>query len=94
VIGPVGELDMAFTMANTEPRIDGAVIDINLHGEMVFPLVDELAKRDIPVVFATGYSAAVLPFRLRHLEVHEKPVEPEALATAMAHLIRADSASD
>ena len=36
------------------PRLS-AILDINLGGEMVFPLADLLRERHIPFVFATGY---------------------------------------
>jgi hypothetical protein len=35
--------------------IDGAILDVNLRGEMVFPLADALAERSIPFVYVTGY---------------------------------------
>ena len=36
--------------------VDGAILDVNLRGEMVFPLADALAERSIPFVYVTGYS--------------------------------------
>jgi CheY-like chemotaxis protein len=36
--------------------LDGAILDINLSGKMVFPVADALADRHIPFVFATGYA--------------------------------------
>jgi CheY-like chemotaxis protein len=86
VIGPVGGLEMALEMVNSGPGIDGALIDINLQGEKAFPLVDALVKQDIPLVFATGYNAEVLPFRHRHIALHEKPVDPRKLVEAMVTL--------
>lgn len=38
---------------------DGAVLDVNLGGETVFPLAEALRARGVPFVFATGYG--VLP---------------------------------
>lgn len=36
--------------------VDGAILDVNLRGEMVFPLADALTERSIPFVYVTGYS--------------------------------------
>jgi len=55
-------------------RIDLAVLDINLHGEMVYPVVDELIARQVPVVFATGYDADAIPAKYARIERCEKPV--------------------
>lgn len=44
----------ALRLATTEPRIDGAVLDLNLHGQLVSPVADALAARDIPFCFMTG----------------------------------------
>ena len=52
-------LDEALTFARTMP-IDVAVLDVNLNGEMSFPVADVLRARGIPFVFATGYGPRVL----------------------------------
>jgi CheY-like chemotaxis protein len=52
-------LDEALTFARTMP-IDLAVLDVNLNGEMSFPVADALRARGIPFVFATGYGPRVL----------------------------------
>jgi DNA-binding response OmpR family regulator len=50
VLGPVGFVDRAKDLAASERQIDGAVLDINLNGEMVFPVLDALLQRDVPVL--------------------------------------------
>ncbi|MFL5253557.1 MAG: hypothetical protein ACJ8AI_11790 [Rhodopila sp.] len=34
--------------------LDGALLDINLRGELVYPVADVLAARGVPFVFITG----------------------------------------
>src|SRR5262245_56160429 len=36
-------------------RPDAAVLDINLSGEMVYPVAEQLEALGVPFVFATGY---------------------------------------
>jgi hypothetical protein len=49
-------------------------LDVNLGGEHVFPVADELVRRGVPVIFATGYDAAsVLPPAHRDRPRLEKP---------------------
>lgn len=71
-------LRKAMPLAREAP-IDGAILDVNLAGEEVYPVVDILAARSIPFVFVTGYGAAGLracdagrlivkkPYRLKHV---------------------------
>jgi DNA-binding NtrC family response regulator len=52
--GPVSSVEQGMQLVEQE-AIDGAILDINLRGEMVFPLADALAERSIPFVYVTGY---------------------------------------
>ncbi len=83
VIGPVGSIDDALAIIDETPRIDGAVLDINLREVMVFPVADALRARGVPFVFATGYEENAVPKRLRDAIHCEKPIEPVRLAKAL-----------
>jgi CheY-like chemotaxis protein len=39
-------------------QFDVAVLDVNLNGQMSFPIASTFRRRGIPVVFATGYQLA------------------------------------
>ena len=83
VIGPVGNIDDALAVIAESPRIDGAVLDINLREVMVFPVADALRARGVPFVFATGYEENAVPKRLRDAIRCEKPIDPARLAEAL-----------
>jgi len=83
VIGPAGTLEDALGLVYNNSHIDGAVLDINLHGEVVYPVADELAERGVPFVFATGYDKLVVPGRHSAIKHCEKPVAPETIAAAL-----------
>ena len=72
VVGPVSTLDDALRSARDE-QIDGALLDINLHGKPAYPVADTLITRQIPVVFITGYSSRSMPEPYRGLPCLEKP---------------------
>jgi hypothetical protein len=73
----------ALRLVAASSRVDGAVLDINLQGEMVYPLADILTARGIPFVFATGYDRESIPERFDdHLRC-EKPVRVENVANAL-----------
>ncbi|WP_064706370.1 response regulator [Rhizobium bangladeshense] len=74
VIGPVATVDAALDLIDETPSLDGAVLDINLQGEMAYPIADVLTKRGVPFVFATGYDDAAILGRYRDVPRCEKPV--------------------
>lgn len=77
VVGPVPTVAEALAALESS-AIDAAVLDINLRGELVYPVADALLARGVPFIFATGYAASALPERYGAVERFEKPVDPEA----------------
>jgi CheY-like chemotaxis protein len=83
IVGPASTVAEALRLVAASSRVDGAVLDINLQGEMVYPLADILTARGIPFVFATGYDRESIPERFDdHLRC-EKPVRVENVANAL-----------
>ena len=87
VVGPVGKIAAAMELAGSDQRLDGAVLDINLQGEMVFPLADLLRERQIPYLFATGYDAEAIPVRFSQVKRCEKPLNAEHVRRALAGIL-------
>lgn len=81
VVGPVGSLHEARALAAGE--LDGAVLDVNLNGEAVFPVADLLAARQVPFVFVTAYSTQAFPAAHAQRRVIGKPFSPTELARAV-----------
>jgi len=79
IIGPCSNLKSATEVSRRE-AINLAVLDINLNGELVYPLVDELSAQGIPFVLMTGYDTSNLPERFRSAPRVSKPFDPAALA--------------
>jgi CheY-like chemotaxis protein len=79
VIGPVGTLAKAVAMMDSVAGIDGAVLDINLAGEPVYPLAEKLLSWGVPFVFVTGYETAAIPKCFARVPVIEKPVDMTVL---------------
>ncbi len=87
IVGPVAKLAKALEAARSA-QLDGAVLDVNLNGEMVYPLAEMLAAESIPFVFITGYTAADLPERFRLFRRLPKPVDAKALRDAFVDIMR------
>ena len=72
----------------SEHRFDAAVLDINLSGERSFELADDLVRRAVPFVFATGYGESTrLPERFRAVPLVSKPYDGTALKAALRVVI-------
>lgn len=78
VVGPALSLKEALRLSRHED-IDGAILDVNVAGEKVFPVADILATRSIPFVFVTGYGGAGLRECDRGRPILQKPYQLDAL---------------
>lgn len=64
-------------------KVDVAILDLNVAGEPSYPVADELRRRAVPFIFATGYGAdGVLP-DYRHHPILAKPYSRREVETAL-----------
>ena len=89
VAGVASDRDEAMKLVDRE-TVDGVVLDINLNGEMSYPIADELAARGIPFIFSTGYEQQSLPAAHGTRPLLRKPFRRSALGGALADLLKAD----
>lgn len=67
---------------------EAAVLDVNLGTGTSMPIAEELARRGIPFVFATGYGDSIMiPPAFSHVPVVRKPYEAEALVGALGQVL-------
>lgn len=86
-LGPCIDINEALAVMRRN-HIDGAVLDVNLGGELVFPLAKALADRDIPLVFLTGYEKSAVADEFEVFPILQKPVAADELRAALALLLR------
>jgi DNA-binding response OmpR family regulator len=80
VVAVTGTVEGGLAVATEASRtIDGAILDVNLGPESVFPIADALVERRIPFVFATGYGPQGLVPRYSKHPVIAKPFRLESL---------------
>ena len=89
VIGPAATIERAFALLAQIPTPDGAILDVNLGGEPVFPLADALIDRGVPLIFTTGYDPTTLPERFAHVATCEKPINAARVTGAIRAAIHA-----
>ena len=72
VVGPAANIAEALTLAADE-EIDLAVLDVNVGGKPIYPVVETLVARNIGLVFSTGYGSGGIDERFRDRPVLPKP---------------------
>jgi CheY-like chemotaxis protein len=77
-----GAIDEAVTLAK-QADFDAAILDVNLNGQPITPVVEALIERGVPFVFATGYGARGVPEPYRNNPTLQKPFQTEALEEAL-----------
>lgn len=80
VSGPHGSIAPAISAAELT-RFDGAVLDINLGAELIYPVADLLAGQGVPFVFVTGYDEHSVDSRFAEVPILQKPLDRRMLET-------------
>lgn len=86
IVGPATHLDQALRMARYE-SVDAAILDINVDGQLSYPVADLLRERGVPYLFATGYGRAILADRYTAIPLIEKPYRAEQLHDALEQIL-------
>jgi CheY-like chemotaxis protein len=82
VVGSAARLHQAFELARTvRPQL--AMLDVNVAGELVFPLASDLHANGVPIVFSTGYGASGIPPEFSRPVVLAKPFTADELRLAL-----------
>jgi PAS domain S-box-containing protein len=87
VAGPAGTEEEALRLIE-ETALDGALLDVNLHGKSVDGIAAALTRRNIPLVFVTGNSREGLPKTFANAAILSKPFSQEQLLSEAGRLIQ------
>ncbi|MBV6809942.1 response regulator [Xanthomonas campestris pv. pennamericanum] len=85
VVGPIGNVPDALSLVASGQAIDGALLDVNVRGQAVFPVADALLERGVPFSFCSGYDRYTLPPRFAHLSYCMKPYNPRTVTILLSH---------
>ncbi len=86
VVGIASRLDEAWEMVKTMD-FDIAILDLNLGGDMTFPIADFLLESNTPFIFSTGYGEGEVDGRFVQ-PVLTKPYDEPALVEALGYAHR------
>ena len=88
VVGPVATVAQALELLESEEAPDGAMLDVNLQGDAVFPVLDLLRERAVPFVLTTGYDGWALPAAYADAPRCVKPLDMRRLSRLLhEHLL-------
>lgn len=87
VVGPYARLTEAMQAAEASSRIDLALLDINVRGELVSPLAERLRARGVPFVLTSAYDTQELPYPLQNAIQLRKPYTDLDLLDRLVSLI-------
>jgi two-component sensor histidine kinase len=87
VTGPIGSFEEALSVA--EGNFDAAVLDINVGGQLIYPVADMLQKNGTHVILVTGYERSSIDLRFRNGAVLAKPIDPDALRKHLCKVLNA-----
>jgi len=82
VVGPAASVGDALSLIRGQ-KVDGAVLDVNLGRETVYPVAHALNLAEVPFVFVTGYDPASLEEPHRGHATIQKPFSTEDFGEAL-----------
>jgi DNA-binding response OmpR family regulator len=93
IVGPAARLAAAVQLAQSE-SLDAAVLDINIAGEMIWPVAEELQRRGVPFLFFSAYPQSVVPALFATRPRLDKPLDKNRLLTDLSAIwgVSADEA--
>jgi CheY-like chemotaxis protein len=86
VVGSADRIEEALAMIEAQP-IDAAALDLNLRGQMSYPVADALVAQGTPFVFTTGYARDRLLEAYRIYPYLLKPYHRLAMRDALLGLL-------
>jgi len=87
VVGPAPTVVRALGLLEQAGPPDAAVLDINVRGDLSYPVVDALRARGVPFVFVSAYEPWEVPERYRNVTFCGKPAIPEQVTRALLTVI-------
>jgi CheY-like chemotaxis protein len=85
VVGPAPNMALAREMVDGGD-FDGALLDVHIRGERVFPLCELLSAKGVPFVLTSGYADWTMPEKWDDRPRLQKPYTIDQVAEALGAL--------
>ncbi|MBB3998113.1 response regulator [Aureimonas pseudogalii] len=83
IVGLAMRVPRALAMLDGSPKIDAAVLDMNIAGEKVYPVAERLRDGGVPIIFATGYGVSGIAEEWRSWPILQKPYTGDQVESAL-----------
>ena len=84
VVGPVASVAAALAQAeDIASPLDGALLDLDLRGELSHPVANALDRRGVPFAFTSGYAAEMIDPAFQAHPCLLKPIEQAMLVSVL-----------
>jgi DNA-binding response OmpR family regulator len=88
IVGPAARMSAALELARSE-SLDAAILDIDIAGEAVWPIAEELKRRHVPFLFLSAFSELnAIPALFSAAPHLEKPLEQDRILLALSVMWR------
>lgn len=91
-VGPAATVEEGLAMAADAAPLDAALLDVNVAGQLVFPVAEVLKARGVPIVFSTGYGEGGLSDAWRGHPTIQKPFTEAAIRNALMQAMGVETA--
>ena len=91
VIGPAGRVAAALALLD-QHHPQGALLDLNLAGEAVYPVAAVLVERQIPFAFLTGYGQSSVLSDYANRPVLQKPFMSGQIQAVIRQIVETERA--
>ena len=81
-VGPVGTVEEAERLIARE-RLDAAILDVNLHGEITCDFMRRVAATKLPCLIVSGYGEDSIPEAVSGVPRLEKPISPALVISSL-----------
>lgn len=88
VVGPAPSVKRALALLEANLSLDAVLLDVNLGGELSYPVADALLANSVPFVFTSGYDEAALGKHYSHVPRCQKPADLQTIVRALAAVMR------
>lgn len=89
IVGPVGRLEEGVAVAESDKRLDCAVLDLNLNGKSAVEIAKALTRNNVRFVFVTGYDVGGVAPEFENTPRLVKPFDRTKLCHAVQAQIEA-----
>ncbi len=87
IVGPASRVEQALKLIE-EQTVDAAVLDLNIAGDLVYPVAEALEAKGLPFFFATAFGSSSLSEPYRKRLVLHKPFSRRTFLNALGEMLQ------